>query len=347
MNGLNRKIELPLYSLDGKQLHFRLTEDIADMVQIINNMSIPDWDGSLFDTLLTLEALNSSKVEGHSCTLENLNKFKNGVRNPSNKDEKAVFGNYKALQHGISNSNSLYTKELLLELNNLITGGSSNDYRMEPVVVSNKKGDIVHEGLPFDLLDNYLDKLMLFTEISDLEPLIVSCITHMYLVYVHPFLDGNGRTVRAYTYSYLMCRGSNKLVSISFILSSKCEKYYREILNVENNDYDLTEFITFMLYAMYDGLNCIKEIHINNQMLKDIKLTFNLNGIPFSNLTEDVINFILDKDNFTIDNFYKKNKSKYNKLGLARSEVIECTTKVLNRLIEFDFIDEDFKIKFI
>lgn len=341
-----RPIMTSLHSLDGQQLHYYKTSKIDNLIKIIYNVNINTSDVNLFDTMYEMEALYSSEVEGYFTTRRELSKFINKEREPKTKDEKAVFGNYMALQHGIYNVEKLYTKDFILELNSLITGEYVDDYRTEPVVISNKKGDIVHEGLPFDLLDAYMNNLLLFAETNNLEPLIASCILHFDLVYIHAFLDGNGRTARAYAYSYLIHSGLNKfkLFSVSYMLPTKRKQYYAELLRVENNGYNLTNFIEFMLEVILEGLRNIRDIQNQVLVIKEAERLFKSNEIPFSNMTENILKFILTKDNFTVENFYKKNRSKYRRLGLTDTEIKEDINVVLNRLINLNIITKDFKI---
>lgn len=340
-------IVTPLYSLDGQRLHYHRTDKMDELINIIYNINISTSDVNLFDTMFEMEAIYSSEVEGYFTTRKDLSDFISKRRDPSTKSEKAVFGNYMAIQHGLYHADELYTKDFILELNSLITGEYVDDYRMEPVVVSNKKGEVVHEGLPIDLLNAYMNSLLLFAEIDEADPLITSSIIHFYMVYIHPFLDGNGRTARAYAYSYLIHCGLDKfkLFSVSYMLPSKRKQYYAELLRVETHGYDLTRFIEFMLEVIVDGLKSIRDTQNQVLIIKEAESIFRANEIPFSNMTENILKFILTKDNFTIENFYKKNKSRYKRLGLTDTEIKDDINTVINRLIKLNIITKDYKIK--
>ena len=72
-------------------------------------------------------------------------------------------------------------------------------------------------------------------------------ILHFWLVYDHPFCDGNGRTARALFY-WSMLRSRYWLVeylSISAIIRRAQKQYYMAFLNTETDDNDLGYFLTY------------------------------------------------------------------------------------------------------
>ena len=82
-----------------------------------------------------------------------------------------------------------------------------NKYRVEDVVVRDKRGEIIHEGAHVDNIQSMMDDLFRFMYSNDINPIIKSAIFHFYFVFVHPFPDGNGRTARATSYIYLVKEG--------------------------------------------------------------------------------------------------------------------------------------------
>lgn len=337
---------LNLYSADGCQLHYNQTDKITTLIHKINNLNIATDGDILFDTMCEMEALYSSEVEGYFTTKKDLNNFINGNKEPKTRGERAVVANYVALNYGISEMRNLYSKEFILKLNTLITDTLVLDYRYEDVEIASKHGKVVHRGLDYMDLDKYMCDLLKFMETSELEPLVVSCVIHFYFVYVHPFIDGNGRTSRALSYLYLISKGRDKykLFSISYMLPNKRGQYYRELLKVESNGYDLTSFIEFILETIILGLDTIKSTQRLVTIMTNTKRKFDIEGVPYSNLTENLIKFIVTKDNFTVDNFFKKNKSKYKRLGLTETEIKDDINTAIKRLIKFGIINSDYEL---
>ncbi|MCX6303409.1 MAG: Fic family protein [Bacteroidetes bacterium] len=87
------------------------------------------------------------------------------------------------------------------------------------------------------------------------EVLVQAIVSHIYVEWIHPFGDGNGRTGRLLEF-YLLLRGGNPDIS-SHILSNFYNltrtEYYRQIEKARENR-DLTCFIDYALLGFRDGL---------------------------------------------------------------------------------------------
>jgi len=82
-----------------------------------------------------------------------------------------------------------------------------------------------------------------------IHPTIRAIVLHFMLAYIHPFVDGNGRTARALFYWYMIRQGYwlFEFLSISRIIVNAPAKYARAFLNTETDECDLTYFIMFHL----------------------------------------------------------------------------------------------------
>lgn len=87
------------------------------------------------------------------------------------------------------------------------------------------------------------------------EVVIQAIVAHVYIEWIHPFGDGNGRTGRLVEF-YVMLRGGNPNIA-SHILSNHYNQtrteYYRE-LQIANTERSLTRFIEYALRGLRDGL---------------------------------------------------------------------------------------------
>ena len=85
--------------------------------------------------------------------------------------------------------------------------------------------------------------------------LIQAMVSHVYIEWIHPFSDGNGRTGRLLEF-YILLRGGNPDIA-SHILSNYYNltrpEYYRQIEKARENK-DLTCFIDYALLGFRDGL---------------------------------------------------------------------------------------------
>lgn len=348
----NEKIKLGLLALDGTELFYRETIQITNLINLLGTINTVSNFEKEFKTVQELEAVYSSEVEGYSTTRMELTKFINKERTPKTKDEKAVYNNYLALEHGIVNKNKLCSldnnvvKDFILQLNSLILSTNIESYRLEPVDIVNRKGEVVHEGLPFATLETYMNSLIDFIQDSKIEPLVTSCIIHYYFVYIHPFIDGNGRTARALSYLYLIAKGHKQynLFSISYMLPNKRKQYYTQLSNISVSGYDLTEFIEFMLTIMIEGINDIEDKYQLLNVLNNIKSIYKIYGLEYTSLTETLVTFIYTKDNFNVNSFYKKIRSKFIRNGYTDEQLKNEIHHSIDLLVDYNIIDTSYKI---
>lgn len=87
------------------------------------------------------------------------------------------------------------------------------------------------------------------------ECIIQAIVAHVFLEWIHPFGDGNGRTGRLLEF-YILLRGGNPDIA-SHILSNHYNEtrseYYRQLNNARQNR-SLTQFIEYALLGLRDGL---------------------------------------------------------------------------------------------
>lgn len=120
-------------------------------------------------------------------------------------------------------------------------------------------------------IETALEQLIIFMNNDDLVTLEKAIITHFMFENAHPFLDGNGRTVRYLLSSYL----SSKLdpftgLSVSTAIHNNLSAYYRlfqEADNIENRA-ELTFFLEGMLKIIEHGqLEVIQELESAKEQL--------------------------------------------------------------------------------
>jgi len=97
--------------------------------------------------------------------------------------------------------------------------------------------------------------------------IIEAIVAHVYLVWIHPFADGNGRTARLLEF-YLLLRGGLPN-TCAHILSNHYNKtrseYYRQ-LSAAGKTRNLTEFIRYAVIGLRDGLMEVLEVAQRHQI---------------------------------------------------------------------------------
>ena len=89
---------------------------------------------------------------------------------------------------------------------------------------------------------------------SEVHPLIKSCVFHYEFEFIHPFADGNGRMGRFW--QSLILSKWNKIFSylpIETVIYENQQEYY-DVLNIANRNGHSTEFVEFMLKALKKAL---------------------------------------------------------------------------------------------
>jgi len=162
-----------------------------------------------------------------------------------------------------------------LVMDSLMIETQLQDYRNEPVFVNDPRE---HKTVywPPDQQDvkTLMSELVEFVHYSqkDVDPLIVSGIFHKQFVTIHPYVDGNGRSVRLVTKALLASMGLNTFNLFSF------ENYYNN--NVTNyfkyvgewgNYYDLVGVIDFTPWLVYFTGGIIDELlRVSKELDKEI-----------------------------------------------------------------------------
>jgi len=96
--------------------------------------------------------------------------------------------------------------------------------------------------------------LLHWTEDAAVHPLIKSCVFHYEFEYIHPFSDGNGRMGRMWQ-TLLLSKWKEVLawLPVETVIYDRQGEYYASIGSSNDAD-DCTEFVRFMLQAVWDSL---------------------------------------------------------------------------------------------
>lgn len=100
-------------------------------------------------------------------------------------------------------------------------------------------------------VDELMEELITWVNEEDvnLSPIIKACIFHHRFVWIHPFFDGNGRTVRLIFNLLLMKEGYPPAI----ILRNDRKKYYDALTKANNGDY--SKLVLLILQALERSLS--------------------------------------------------------------------------------------------
>lgn len=218
------------------------------------------------------EAISSSQMEGASTTRKVAKEMLRNKVTPKDKSQWMIYNNYQTIQFLSENLGQAMTPEFLLHIHSLMTYNTMDNpedagrFRQnDNVVVANAvTNEIVHIPPSFTEIPAAIDWFCQFANSNDLtifiHPIIKGAILHYFISFLHPFVDGNGRTARAIFYWYLLKEGYwlTKYLSISRIIYKSKALYEKTFLQSEADNNDIGYFITYHLIALEKAFDELK-----------------------------------------------------------------------------------------
>ena len=289
-NRIQNNIQTGLLGFNDEHIVYNLSSDIINYTNYINN-NINLVTKSDIKEVIILDSLYSATIEGARTTVENVKKAINN-KNKTKSDimvlNTIAASNY-AIQNGIDKNNIGIIWDKLVDTvceNENVRG---NPYRTGQVYVSSTN-KIIHTPCNFSQIPKFMNYLFSY---KNNNKLLDVCIKHFYLVYIHPFCDGNGRMARTWVYSDLIRSYNDRLkyISISNEIAYNINDYYKTLKESEfvyDNLIDITTFIEYILSCI---CNAVQKGRTNSIILTDtdkyIINKISINGITMKKLVNN------------------------------------------------------------
>lgn len=210
------------------------------------------------------EAISSSQMEGAATTRKVAKEMLRRKITPKDKSQQMIFNNYQTIQFIVENKDKPLTEELLLKIHRLMTEGTlehiedAGRFRLnnDVVVEDGITHEVVHTPPSYKDIPAFITNLCNFFNEERakifIHPIIRGVIIHFMLAYMHPFVDGNGRTARALFYWYMLKQGYwlTKYLSISRIIARSKKTYEKSYLYVEADQNDIGYFVAYNLRVL-------------------------------------------------------------------------------------------------
>lgn len=213
------------------------------------------------------EILSTFSIEQIDTSRDSVRRILSGYA-PTNESENRIYGMKKGLefisdpQHTISEESIHQLYELTIgvflpEEDQLLPG---HKYRHDSVYIVGDK--VEHTGLPWKMLPEYMGNLVEFIhQESAMNDLLKAALIHFYIVYLHPWFDGNGRMARLiHLWYFVQQRYSSTLfVPLSEYVEKSRRGYYNAYTLAEQNAkisgvMDVTPFLTYFIENVYHKL---------------------------------------------------------------------------------------------
>ena len=238
------------------------------------------------------EAIYSSKMEGASTTRIEAKDMLRKKKSPQNKSQQMIVNNYNTIQYIVEHKEEPLTEELLLTIHRLMTVKTLDNpedagrFRTnnKVVVADMVEGDIIYTPPSFQEIPEFVESLCDFFNNDNprtfIHPIIRGIIVHFMLAFMHPFVDGNGRTARALFYWYMLKEGYKltEYMSISRVIAKSKANYEKAFQYVENDGNDMGYFVAYNLRALEKSFQQLRDYIQRKQHEKSAASSFMMAG---------------------------------------------------------------------
>jgi Fic family protein len=255
-----------------KLIH-EIDRDASGRIEVPELVTSSDTRDRYLVNSLIEESITSSQLEGAATTHKVAKEMLRQGRKPRNHGEQMIYNNYAAMQFIRTHKHLPLTPSLILELQSIMTDltlegptatgrwrRSDEDVR----VVDERNHEVLYVPPPADQVDARIAELCSFANAAHespfIHPVIKAITIHFMMGWIHPFVDGNGRTARALFYLAMAKSGYwlIEFTSISRIIKKAPAQYARAYLHTETDDNDLTYFVEHQLHVI---CTAIKALH--------------------------------------------------------------------------------------
>jgi Fic family protein len=267
--------KLPISDTQGLPFGFWLPDGVLEDLHSIDQSVgggfllegtdlLPDAKERHIVSSLMEEAIASSQIEGAATTRRVAKEILRKNFKPQDRSQQMIVNNYKMIMAIKETLDEPMSVQLLNRFYKMITENTLEDpatsgrFRKEdePIQVIDQDGQVLHTPPSADRLPELVQGLCDFANAQHdavfIHPVVRAIILHFWLAYLHPYVDGNGRTARTLFYWYMLKRKYwlFEYLSISRIFLKSRGQYLRSFLHSERDDGDLTYFIVYHLRAI-------------------------------------------------------------------------------------------------
>jgi Fic family protein len=268
---------------------FTITNDILANIGLVeaakevieNAPLIPVYEARFVKEAMLRTIHHGTHLEGNDLSLTEVKKAIEGEEIVARERDIREVINYRNVLKFIKEQESertgegKYTQEMLKEIHRLTCARVLDQdrlgrYRQTQVVIKDGfTGEVTFRPppaveVPF-LLEDFFAWLNA-PETHKLHPVLQAGIAHYFLVAVHPFVEGNGRTARAFATLVLFAEGYDikKFFSLEEYFDKDAAQYYQALQDVSRQGKDLTgrdltPWLEYFTQAMAVELTRIKE----------------------------------------------------------------------------------------
>ncbi len=263
---------VPPYDITEEMLE--LTSEIAEDLGKLSNVNNLERLPRLRRVNRIKSIQSSLAIENNTLSIEQVTDVINGKRVLGPQDDilavKNAFAVYEMLPALDPFSLDDLKKAHGVMMNGLVEG--AGEPRTSFVGVINEQGKVIHLAPPHDMVKGLMEQLFDWMRMSKTQMLIRSSIFHYEFEFIHPFMDGNGRTGRLWQTALLASwKPIFAWIPIESIIKDSQQEYYNAI-GLSTAEGKLNRFIIFMLGVIQKAISELArdtrnhQSHISNQI---------------------------------------------------------------------------------
>jgi len=247
--------------------------ECSALIQALSNIPLkPEYRKRLLLVSLIKGAQATTAIEGNTLTETEIEQLQEGWKLPASREYQGI-----EVKNVIDALNNLLDEIIIDTKIRIITPETIKDFHQMIGKNLRKHLDAIpgkfrsdnryvgpyrtpdHSHVP-DLMEKmcaWIKKEFHFEQGQDFSTAVTQAIvTHVYLEWIHPFGDGNGRTGRLLEFYILLRAGLPNIVShvLSNFYNNTRSEYYRQLIQAKEKN-DLTYFIEYAVQGFRDGLS--------------------------------------------------------------------------------------------
>lgn len=234
----------------------------------------PEVAAEMNEVYLAKGAQATTAIEGNTLSEEEVGRIVAGVAPPPPPSREYLYREVENIvtafnrikDHLVAGGDSRLTPQLISEFNSQVLEGLEaedvhpGELRRKSVVVG------PYRGAPWEDCEFLLEQLCGWLQSDDLNPpdedwripyaVLKAMVAHLYMAWIHPFDDGNGRTARLMELQILLAAGvpmpATHLLSNHY--NATRVEYYRRLQEASESGGDVVPFLRYALRGLVDGL---------------------------------------------------------------------------------------------
>lgn len=261
----------------------------------------------------TLESIGSARIEGNNTTiaeyietkLTQTQKVAPSIKEIQNIEKAMAFIEDNVKEYPIN-------RAFISEMHKMIVDGllppphgegdhSPGEYRSSNLMINKSS----HRPPDFTMVESYMSELLDFVNSNDGQKydLLKAAIAHHRFVWIYPFGNGNGRTVRLFTYAMLVKTGFNinvgRIINPTAVFCSNRNDYYENLARADKGtDEGVLEWAEYVLKGLKEEIEKIDKLTDYSFLSKEILLPAILHSAERRYITDieaKILRRVIDK----------------------------------------------------